>query len=75
MYENQILKNNLQDYPDRIFNLDEAGMGTDNRNKPVFIPKSAHFAYMKSPTCGKTMFTVLFCTSASGHYMPPFTNI
>lgn len=73
MYENQILKNNLQDYPDRIFNLDEAGMGTDSRNKPVFIPKSARFAYMKSPTCGKTMFTVLFCTSASGHYMPPFT--
>ena len=28
---------------------------------------------MKAPNSGKTMFSVLFCVSATGVYLPPFT--
>ena len=31
----------------------------------------ARDAYLKSPSCGKTNYTVLFCGSASGVYLPP----
>lgn len=33
---------------ERIFNLDEAGLGTDPRCLKVFIPKSSRTAYLKS---------------------------
>ncbi|XP_054724111.1 jerky protein homolog-like [Uloborus diversus] len=73
MYENLLHENNLLEHPERIFNLDETGLGTDARNCGVFVAKNARTAYQKSATCGKTMFSVLFCVSANGKNMPPFT--
>lgn len=72
-YTHVIETNGLQDSPERIFNLDEIGLGTDSRHTSIFVAKSSRTTYMKSPTCGKTMYTVLFCVSATGEYMPPFT--
>lgn len=73
MYEELLNENNLLECPERIFNLDETGLGTDARNCGVFVAKNARTAYQRSATCGKTMFSVLFCVSADGKYMPPFT--
>ena len=61
----------LQECPERIFYVDEARMGTDSQNSPVFMQISSNNAYMKS-TQRKTMFSVLYGTSASGKYIPLF---
>lgn len=72
MYENVLVKNDLLDKPHRIFNLDEAGLGTNPIASKVFVPVSSHTAYLKSACGGKASYSVLFCVSASGWYLPPF---
>lgn len=71
-YEKVLDEKNFRDHPERIFNLDEVGLSTDPRNAKVFVQKSARTAYLKTPNCGKAMYSVLFCISASGSYLPPF---
>ncbi|CAL4252189.1 unnamed protein product [Meganyctiphanes norvegica] len=73
MYEKLLSDNNLKEKPECIFNLDEIGLNTDRTNEHVFVNKSNKNCYLKSPQSGKTMFTVMFCISAIGIYLPPFT--
>lgn len=73
MYSNLLSQNNLENAPDRIFNLDEVGLGTDFRASKVFVHKKDRNAYLKSPDAGKAMYTVLFCVSATGNFLPPLT--
>ena len=56
---------------DRIFNLDETGLNTSSSSRLVYTKKGARDAYLKAPDAGKTMYSVLFCGSASGVYLPP----
>lgn len=51
-------ENNLEHCPERIFNLDEAGLGTDSRATKVFVAKSERDSYLKSPDAGKAMYSV-----------------
>ena len=71
MYTELVQDNNLT--PDRIFNLDETGLATDARAEKVFVSKTDRNAYLRAATCGKVTYSVLFCASASGVFMPPFT--
>ena len=71
MYAELIQDNNLT--PDRIFNLDESGLATDARSVKVVVSKTDRDVYLRAATCGKTTYSVLFCASASGIFMPPFT--
>ena len=69
IYEDLLEANNLKTKPHCIFNLDETGLNTDRRSEAVFVNKDAKNAYLKSPTAGKTNFSVLFCVSAAGIYI------
>ena len=71
-YEKLLDDNDLNDKPECIFNLDETGFNTDLRAGKVYTQTAAANVYQKSPTCGKSSFTVLFCVSASGVFLPPF---
>ena len=53
-----------------IYNLDETGINTDPRAKKVFVPRTSRDAYLMSTTCGKAMYSVMFCVSAAGNYLP-----
>jgi len=68
MYESEV--KDLQ--PTHLYNLDETGLSTNPLNKRVFVAKGVRSAYMQAPTAGKTMYSVLFCASAAGEYLPPF---
>lgn len=72
-YQAILTENGLEDAPERIFNLDETGLNTDPRSDKVFVQKQDRNAYLRSATCGKTMYSVLFCTNAKGEFLPPFT--
>ena len=58
-----------------IYNLDETGINTDPRAKKVFVPRTSRDAYLMSATCGKAMYSVMFCVSAAGNYLPPILSI
>ena len=73
MYEKLLKDNQLDDQPGRIFNLDETGLTTDRVHNKVYVAKGSRDAYLKSPVCGKSNYSVLFCVSATGLYLPPFT--
>ena len=70
MYADLVHENHLT--PDRIFNLDESGLATDTRCQNVFVSKMDRDTYLRSATCGKLTYSVLFCASACGVFMPPF---
>jgi hypothetical protein len=67
------MSNMLQDEPCRVFNCDETGLNTNPVHGQVYVGRGSKDAYMKTPNRGKTMFSVLFCSSATGQYLPPFT--
>ena len=73
MWEDVVMINMLQDEPGRVFNCDEIGLNTNPVHGQVYVSRGSKDAYMKTPNCGKTMFSVLFCSSATGQYLPPFT--
>jgi len=72
LYEKTLDENNLSDRPHCIFNLDETGLRTDPTAGKIFVRKSSKTAYYLTPSCGKAMYTVLFCGSAAGQCLPPF---
>lgn len=72
MYEGLLTEHNLHNAPERLFNLDETGFNTDRTGGAVYVQKECKDAYMMAPNAGKTTFTVLFCISANGTYLPPF---
>ncbi|XP_017302856.1 uncharacterized protein LOC108253432 [Diaphorina citri] len=71
MYETILKDNNLENHPERIFNLDETGLGTDPTKGKVLVPKSARSAYLRAGGAGKLQYSVLFVASASGETYPP----
>ena len=58
--------------PTHLYNLDETGLSTNPLNRKVFVAKNEKSAYLQTPTGSKTMYSVLFCASAAGEYLPPF---
>jgi hypothetical protein len=50
-----------------------SGLTTKKIWEKVYVGKGAIDAYMKSSSGGKAMYTVLFCGSADGTYLPPMT--
>ena len=73
MWEDVVMRNSLHEEPGRVFNCDETGLNTNPVHEKVYVGRGSKDAYMKTPNCGKTMFSVLFCSSATGQYLPPFT--
>ena len=73
MYEDVLKQHNLFDKPWVLFNVDEIGLTADKTNHMVYVGKDVKNAYSLTPPGTKTMYTVLFCTSATGHYLPPYT--
>ena len=72
MYEEVLKEHNLIDKPWVIFNLDETGFNTDRVNLKVYVGKEVKNAYLLTPPGTKNMYTVLFCVSATGEYLPPY---
>lgn len=58
-YEKLLRDNDLLNEPDRIFNLDEAGLSTDPKSSKIFVQKNQRFVYLKSADCGEAMYMVL----------------
>lgn len=50
-----------------------SGLTTKKIGEKVYVGKGARDAYMKSSSGGKAMYTVLFCGSADGTYLPTMT--
>uniref|UniRef100_A0A1B6JFL2 DDE-1 domain-containing protein n=2 Tax=Homalodisca TaxID=139475 RepID=A0A1B6JFL2_9HEMI len=71
IYEQVLVENGLENHPERIFNLDETGLGTDPTKGKVFVPKSAKVSYSRSGGAGRLQYSVLFVASASGERYPP----
>ena len=57
--------------PESIYNLDETGLNTNPIGK-VFVDPKSKDAYTMNSNCGKAIYSVLFCSSAVGRYLPPF---
>ena len=72
-FEKKLVELNIKDKRSRIFNLDEVGLSTAGKKKEYFFRRGAREAHILTPNEGKSMFTVLFCCSAAGDMMPPFT--
>lgn len=58
--------------PDRVFNVDEFGLCTDEKMKCCVARRGMRNVNVLNPTCGKTSYTVLACGNAVGELMPPF---
>ena len=44
-------------------------LNTSPNQRKLFFKKSARDAYLKTPTCGKAMYTVLAAGNAAGEYL------
>ena len=73
MYEDILKEFDLLDKPWALFNIDETGLRADNKSQMVYVGKDVKNAYQLCPPGIKTMYTVLFCISAAGEYLPPYT--
>lgn len=71
LYENLLSELGLQNCPKQIFNLDETGLNTNLIDEKVYAKKGSEPVYQNSATCGKTSYSVMFCCSAAGEYLPP----
>ena len=58
--------------PESIYNLDETGLNTNPVGKKVFVNPKSRDTYLMNANAGKAMYSVLFCVSAVGRYLPPF---
>ena len=66
-----VYSDNQKELSERIYNCDETAVSTNPAGKKVFISKGKRDAYLEAPGAGKACYTVLFCTSASGEFLPP----
>lgn len=58
--------------PSNIYNCDETGVSCVHKHQKVLAPKAARqVGKLTSAERGKNI-TILFCMSASGHFIPPF---
>ncbi|CAF1402456.1 unnamed protein product [Didymodactylos carnosus] len=74
LLEKVIVDNDLMDKPPQIFNCDESGFSDETERTTVIVPSPTKFPYKKQGgTGGKSFYSVLFCVSASGVILPPYT--
>jgi hypothetical protein len=75
LYKNVIQENNLEHFPERIFNLDEVGLGTDSRATKVFVPKSDRDAYCEISRCRQGNVQCSFLHICSWHLLAPIYGL
>lgn len=73
MWEDLLVKHELLDKPWLLWNVDETGLSADKCNQKVYVGRTQRNAYSIQSMGTKTMYTVLFCCSAIGTYLPPYT--
>jgi hypothetical protein len=64
-------KYGLNKHPERIWNVDETGLATNQDAKSCFFKKGAKEAYILSNSGGKSTFTVVMCSNGSGQVLSP----
>ncbi|CAF2132996.1 unnamed protein product [Rotaria magnacalcarata] len=62
----------LLDKPASIWNVDESGFFEDSGRRQVIVKRSTRYAISSQSGSGKSMTTVLLCTSAAGRCLPPY---
>ncbi|CAF5229375.1 unnamed protein product, partial [Rotaria magnacalcarata] len=62
----------LLDKPASIWNVDESGFFEDPGRRQVIVKRSTRYAISSQSGSGKSMTTVLLCTSAAGRCLPPY---
>ncbi|CAF1628200.1 unnamed protein product, partial [Didymodactylos carnosus] len=74
LLEKVLIDNDLLDKPSQIFNCDESGFADATERRKVIVASPTKFPYKKQGgTGGKSYYSVLFCVSASGVILPPYT--
>ena len=68
MYKKLLKDNKLDVQPGRIIKSEKTGVTTDRVHNKVYVAKGSRDAYLKSPVCGNSNYSVLFCVSATGLY-------
>ena len=58
-------------HPQRLFNLDECGLNTDERSSSCFYSRGSKTTYILNPDGGKTSYSILVCGNAVGDFLPP----
>ena len=67
-----LIKYNLLDSPELIFNIDESGFSPKHTAPKLATPKGHTPEYISSPR--STMVTCIGACSAIGNFVPPFSN-
>ncbi|CAF4184325.1 unnamed protein product [Adineta steineri] len=67
-----LTKLNLFNRPDAIYNVDESGFGDDPGRKQVIIKRDSKYGITSQGGSGKSLTTLLMCTSASGRFLAPY---
>ena len=73
MYYDTLKKYNLLHFPWLIFNIDETGLQAAQGSSKVYHRADSKHAYSLTANNTKALYTVSFCTSATGQYLPPYT--
>ena len=65
-----LTKLGIKEDPERIFNVDEIGLGSEPRKKKMFFRRGVKNSLIITLMEGKSMFTVMFCGNANGRFLP-----
>lgn len=57
---------NYDEFPERLHNGEEAGLGTNPVANKAFITKVEKNSYLSTPSSGEASYSVLFCISTNG---------
>lgn len=57
--------------PALLYNLDETGLNTDQSGSKSYFRRGVKDANIISPTCGKTIYSILVCGNADGSHLLP----
>ena len=66
------VENGLDKESKRTFSCDETGLNTDAKGKKIYTRRGKRDAYLLQANCGKSVYSVLVCSSAAGQLLPPF---
>ena len=66
-------QHDFQFKPQCIWNLDETAFQAQKSTRKVFVGSVSKNSYSLTSNATKSCFTTLFCGSAAGVYLPPFT--
>ncbi|CAF1507951.1 unnamed protein product [Rotaria sordida] len=67
-----LTKLKLFNKPASIWNVDESGFFDDPGRRQVVVKRSTRYPVASQSGSGKSMTTVLLCTSAAGRFLPPY---